>query len=331
MPIFLVKLKDILDFSVGPISSNFRRVLQKNPLEIEDFSCCFSLKTHEKTLDIRVLDENQARIWIIGLKRVLSSQRILQIPQDFYINQPFSFQKFLNNLRQKAWEAGISIANLIRKTLENTNYNIKKEVFPSVYRYNQRNSVNNYKYLSMGGKKETLKSIESYINPLNDENFKEKPEIIPLRRSQTERNFMNKAHNSNQKNSKTRQIHNINEIEEKENQDSYNYQANTSINCFRKQQKTKIKLSFDKTSLKQKVWALMKENQENKSFITNPNESFAGNSMKRNSKEINRNSIENLTIEIADLDLISPKKQENMNLTGNAVFQEGFDNLNVIK
>ena len=277
-------------------------------------------------MDIRVLDENQARIWIIGLKRVLSSQRILRIPQDFYINQPFSFQKFLNNLRQKSWETGVSIANLIIKIHENSNSNRKKEGF---YRYNQKNSVNNYKYLSMGGKKETLKSIESYINPLNEENFKEKPEKIPLRRSQTERNFINKAHNS----LKTRQIHDIDDNKEKENQDIYNYQPNTSINCFKKQQKTKIKLSFDKTSLKQKVWALMKENQENKSFITNQNnDSFAGNSMKRNSNEINRDSIENLTIEIADLDLISPKKQENMmNLTEKVAVQEEFDNLNVRK
>ena len=279
----------------------------------------------------------------MGLKRVLRSQRILKTPNIFYINQPFAFQKFLNILRQKSWESGFSLIDLIKKIYENQNFT-KNEVITSDRIYHQRNSVNKYKYLSLKNinkqnqDPKTIKSIESSINPLISENFKDKIDKIVLRRSQTERNLLIKPHNSLPKNLKASQN---SEFEEKENQESYNYQVNTSMNYMKRPQKTKIKLSFDKTSLKQKVWALMKENQESKSFYTTNgnNESFAGVSLRnrdkssefnRDSKEINRNSIENLTIEIANIDIISPKKNENtMNMTGAANFQEEFDNLNV--
>ena len=104
------------------------------------------------------------------------------------------------------------------------------------------------------------------------------------------------------------------------------------MNFQKKPQKTKIKLSFDKSSLKQKVWAMMKENQESKSFMTQ-NESFSRNSVRdakgNQTKETNRNSIENLTIEITNIDIISPKKRgDTLNFTG--INQEEFNDLNVI-
>jgi len=195
---------------------------------------------------------------------------------------------------------------------------------------NPRNSLIKLKYLSLGDlcrrntqNCKTLKSIESYINPLNEESKHEK---IPLRRSHTERNFLMKPHNSLPKNLKTSHCN------DKENHENYNYQHNTSMNFQKKPQKTKIKLSFDKSSLKQKVWAMMKENQESKSFMTQ-NESFSRNSVRdakgNQTKETNRNSIENLTIEITNIDIISPKKRgDTLNFTG--INQEEFNDLNVI-
>lgn len=193
---------------------------------------------------------------------------------------------------------------------------------------NQRNSL---KYLSLGNlnkrtlkNSEALKSIESYINPLNQVTKNEK---IPLRKSQTERNFL-KPNNSLPKNMKN------SDIKDKENQETYNYRANTSINLEKNPQKARIKLSFDKSSLKQKVWALIQEKQVSKSFITTHNESFSINSlkeMKKNTNKTKNNSIDNLTIEIANIDLVSSKKKEKiMNMTGTGIVQEEFDDLNVI-
>lgn len=309
--------------SAGPFSENFKKILSASRSNVSNFSCCFSLKTHEKTLDIEICDENQAKIWLIGLRRILRSQNILPINKRFYINQPFSFHKLLSNILQKSYEFGMGIRDLIFSP-KNT-YKNGTKIDPQ-QRYNQRDSIQKYKYLSLGGlnnKKEnskTLKSIESYINPLNESIKNEKI----IRRSQTERNFLSKPHNSLPRNLKACPY------EEKENQDSYNYQPHNSINYGKKPQKTKIKLSFDKSTLKQKVLALI--NKSNRSFATQHdekvNESFA------NFKEdINKTSIENLTIEIANIDLISPQKNSNQNqldFTRTAgVSHEDFDDLNV--
>ena len=291
------------------------------------------MRTHEKSLDIRVIDENHAKIWISGLKKVLKSQGILRIPLKYHMNQPFAFQKFLNILKQKSWESGLSIKNLILEVkIQKKNTKIDKSDQYSDRSINPRNSLNKYKYLSLGNlchrntqNCKTLKSIESYINPLNEETKHEK---IPLRRSNTERNFLSKPHNSLPRNLKT------SHCEDKENNDLINCQQNTSMNFYKKPQKTKIKLSFDKSSLKQKVWAMMKDHQESKSFITEKNESLSRNSVREgkgnNNKELNRSSIENLTIEIANIDIISPKKKaDTLNFTG--INPEEFDDLNVKK